>query len=84
MPYVAFEVLSGDNPFTQKADIYGFGIIIVEMSTSQRPFDKHEFNLKLAVEICKELQPKIASELDANNVDSIDAGEIKPFYQMKW
>ncbi|RIB17408.1 hypothetical protein C2G38_2142613 [Gigaspora rosea] len=32
MPYVAFEILLGDKPFTQKADIYWFGMIIIEMS----------------------------------------------------
>ncbi|RIB29500.1 hypothetical protein C2G38_2155110 [Gigaspora rosea] len=59
MSYVVPEVLLGDKPF---------GIIIVKMLTGQKPFDKHEFNLKLAVEICKKSQPKIVSGLDADNV----------------
>ena len=63
MPYVAPEVLSGDKPFTKAADVYGFGMIMAEMSTGQRPFDGREFNLKLAVEICSDkLRPKFADE----------------------
>ncbi|RIB04816.1 kinase-like domain-containing protein [Gigaspora rosea] len=63
MPYVAPEVLSGEQQFTQAADIYGFGAIMSEMTTGQRPFDGHEFNVKLAVEICKRgLRPKFAPE----------------------
>ena len=37
LPYVAPEVLSGKE-FTEKADIYGFGVIMSEMLTRQRPF----------------------------------------------
>ncbi|RIB16370.1 kinase-like domain-containing protein [Gigaspora rosea] len=33
MPYVAPEVLSGEHDFTQAADVYGFGIIMAEMTT---------------------------------------------------
>src|SRR6185437_5575994 len=35
MPYVAPEVLL-DKPFTQAADIYGFGVIMSEISTGKR------------------------------------------------
>ncbi|RIB25854.1 kinase-like domain-containing protein [Gigaspora rosea] len=62
MPYVAPEVLSGEQQFTQAADIYGFGAIMSEMTTGQRPFDGHEFNLKLAVKIYKGLRPEFAPE----------------------
>ena len=61
MPYVAPEVLEENRQFTQAADIYGFGIILAEMSTGQKPFDGREFNLKLAVEICKGSRPKFAA-----------------------
>ena len=61
IPYVAPEVLSGEQQFTQAADIYGFGIIMAEMSTGQRPFDDYdEFDTKLVVKICKGLRPKFA------------------------
>ncbi|RIB20469.1 kinase-like domain-containing protein [Gigaspora rosea] len=60
MPYVAPEVLLGKK-FTQAADIYGFGIIMTEISTGQRPFDGVEFSeTKLAIEICRGLRPKFA------------------------
>ncbi|RIB19598.1 kinase-like domain-containing protein [Gigaspora rosea] len=59
IPYVAPEVLLGQG-FTQAADIYGFGVIMSEMSTGQRPFDGHDFDLKLATKICKGLRPEIA------------------------
>ncbi|RIB26775.1 kinase-like domain-containing protein [Gigaspora rosea] len=59
MPYVAPEVLS-DQKLTKAADIYGFGLIMSEMSTGQRPFDGQEFDTKLAVKICKGLKPEIA------------------------
>ncbi|RIB26459.1 kinase-like domain-containing protein [Gigaspora rosea] len=62
IPYVAPEVLSGAQQFTQAADIYGFGIIMAEMSTGQRPFDGHEFGTKLAVKICNGLRPAFARE----------------------
>ncbi|RIB08333.1 kinase-like domain-containing protein [Gigaspora rosea] len=61
MPYVAPEVLLGNQQFTQAADIYGFGIIMAELSTGQRPFDGHKFDSKLAVKICRGLRPELAS-----------------------
>ncbi|RIB20744.1 kinase-like domain-containing protein [Gigaspora rosea] len=60
MPYVAPEVLLGEQKFTQEADIYGFGIIMSEMTTGQRPFDGHEFDNNLAIKICGGLQPAFA------------------------
>ncbi|RIB15176.1 kinase-like domain-containing protein [Gigaspora rosea] len=60
MPYVAPEVLLGEQQFTQAADIYGFGAIMSEITTGQRPFDGHEFDTKLAVKICKGLRPEFA------------------------
>ncbi|RIB23535.1 hypothetical protein C2G38_2171062 [Gigaspora rosea] len=57
--YVAPEVLSGDQPFTQKADIYGFGIVMAEI-TGKKPFGGHEVDTKLAVRICKGLRPDFA------------------------
>ncbi|RIB11776.1 kinase-like domain-containing protein [Gigaspora rosea] len=59
IPYVAPEVLSGQK-FTKEADIYGFGVIMSEMSTGQRPFDGYRFNEELAVKICIGLRPEFA------------------------
>ncbi|RIB29789.1 kinase-like domain-containing protein [Gigaspora rosea] len=60
MPYVALEVLSGKQQFTQAADIYGFGVIMTEMTSGQRPFDGHKFNTKLAVKILQGLRSEFA------------------------
>ncbi|CAG8817522.1 6765_t:CDS:1, partial [Racocetra fulgida] len=51
LPYLAPEVLEGEQ-FTQAADIYSFGIIMIEISTGQRPFDGYNFDAKLAIKIC--------------------------------
>ncbi|RIA99841.1 kinase-like domain-containing protein, partial [Gigaspora rosea] len=59
MPYVAPEVLLGQK-FTKAADIYSFGVIMSEISTGQRPFDGQNFDIKLAVKICKGLKPEFA------------------------
>ncbi|RIB02263.1 kinase-like domain-containing protein [Gigaspora rosea] len=58
--YVAPEVfLSGSQDFTQKSDIYGFGVIMAEI-TGKRPYEGHEADTKLAVKICKGLRPEFA------------------------
>ncbi|RIB24753.1 kinase-like domain-containing protein [Gigaspora rosea] len=50
MPYVAPEVLLGEQP-TQAADIYSLGIIMAEMSTGKRSCVGHPFDENLAIEI---------------------------------
>lgn len=57
LPYIAPEVLWGKK-FTQAADIYGFGIIMWELTTGQRPFDGYEFDIGLALRICNGLRPE--------------------------
>ncbi|RIB24791.1 kinase-like domain-containing protein [Gigaspora rosea] len=59
IPYVAPEVLSGQK-LTKAADVYGFGIIMSEMSTGQRPFDGRPFDLSLSLDICRGLRPEFA------------------------
>ncbi|RIB10239.1 kinase-like domain-containing protein [Gigaspora rosea] len=59
IPYVAPEVLSGQK-ITKASDIYGFGVIMSEMSTGQRPFDGYQFDDELAVKICTGLRPGFA------------------------
>jgi len=59
LPYVAPEILSGDyNIHTPDVDIYGLGVIMVEMSTGQKPFEGDKYDTKLAVKILKGLRPK--------------------------
>ncbi|RIB29769.1 kinase-like domain-containing protein [Gigaspora rosea] len=67
MPYVAPEVLLGQK-LTAKADIYGFGVIMSEISNGQRPFDGYEFNTGLALKISKQcMDPDPQKRPDAND-----------------
>lgn len=55
LPYVAPEVLRGQ-PYTQKSDIYSFGIIAYELLANAYP-EMNEIDLTLA--ICNGLRPNI-------------------------
>jgi serine/threonine protein kinase len=56
IPYIAPEVLNG-RPYTQKSDIYSFGILMSELSTGQQPFYDKDHNYGLALKICEGLRP---------------------------
>ncbi|RGB36237.1 kinase-like domain-containing protein [Rhizophagus diaphanus] len=56
LPYVAPEVLRGKE-YTQKSDIYGFGIIAYEICTGFPPYYDIAHDVFLAMEICKGLRP---------------------------
>ncbi|RGB38873.1 kinase-like domain-containing protein [Rhizophagus diaphanus] len=58
MPYVAPEVLRG-KPYTQKADIYSFGMIMYFTATGRQPFDNRAHDHLLALDICDGLRPEI-------------------------
>ncbi|RIB22136.1 kinase-like domain-containing protein, partial [Gigaspora rosea] len=59
LPYVAPEILSDEYKIhTPEVDIYGLGVIMVEMSTGKKPFDGDKYDTKLAVKICKGLRPE--------------------------
>ncbi|RIA89348.1 kinase-like domain-containing protein, partial [Glomus cerebriforme] len=60
LPYIAPEVFQGQY-YTQKADIYSFGIIINEVFTGKRPYyNMFDDELNLIINICKNnLRPKI-------------------------
>ncbi|RGB36195.1 kinase-like domain-containing protein, partial [Rhizophagus diaphanus] len=57
LPYVAPEALRGDE-YTQKSDIYGFGIIAYEICTGFPPYYDIAHDEFLAMKICKGLRPK--------------------------
>ncbi|POG64388.1 kinase-like domain-containing protein [Rhizophagus irregularis DAOM 181602=DAOM 197198] len=57
LPYVAPEVLRGKE-YTQKSDIYGFGIIAYEICTGFPPYYDISHDEFLAMKICKGLRPK--------------------------
>ncbi|RHZ85762.1 hypothetical protein Glove_60g144 [Diversispora epigaea] len=59
LPYVAPEVLSGDEEYTKAADVYSFGIIAYEMITGFPPYPDIPHDKDLALKICNGLRPKI-------------------------
>ncbi|RHZ85071.1 hypothetical protein Glove_71g45 [Diversispora epigaea] len=59
LPYIAPEVLSGDEEYTKAADVYSFGIIAYEMITGFPPYPDISHDEDLAIKICNGLRPKI-------------------------
>ncbi|RHZ78466.1 hypothetical protein Glove_164g32 [Diversispora epigaea] len=59
LPYIAPEVLSGDEDYTKVADVYSFGIIAYEMITGFPPYPDIPHDKDLAMKICNGLRPKI-------------------------
>ncbi len=59
LPYVAPEVLN-KKPYTQKSDIYSFGILMSEISTCQQPFQDQSHDQNLAFKICGGLRPSFS------------------------
>ncbi|RHZ80087.1 hypothetical protein Glove_139g176 [Diversispora epigaea] len=59
LPYIAPEVLSGDEEYTKAADVYSFGIIAYEIITSFPPYPDIPHDEDLAIKICNGLRPKI-------------------------
>ena len=58
MPFVAPEVFN-TRKFTQKSDIYAFGIIMHLMATGESPFRDREFDRGLACDIMGGLRPSM-------------------------
>ena len=61
VPYIAPEVLNGSKPYTQKSDIYSFGILMTVISTGQQPFRNLPHDLNLAFNICEGLRPTFSN-----------------------
>ncbi|RHZ86532.1 hypothetical protein Glove_50g69 [Diversispora epigaea] len=59
LPYIAPEVLSGDEEYTKAADVYSFGIIAYEIVTGFPPYPDIPHDNNLAMKICNGLRPKI-------------------------
>src|SRR6266511_4186970 len=60
VPYIAPEVLNG-KPYTQKSDIYSFGILMSEISTGQQPFNDKAHGHGLMLKICEGLRPAFSN-----------------------
>ncbi|RIA82569.1 kinase-like domain-containing protein [Glomus cerebriforme] len=58
LPFVAPEVLRGGE-FTIAADIYGFGMLMSEIISGEAPFIGRDYDLYLALDICKGERPQI-------------------------
>jgi serine/threonine protein kinase len=58
LPFVAPEVLRGEE-FSKAADIYGFGMLMSEVISGEVPFIDRDYDLHLALDICKGERPQI-------------------------
>ncbi|RHZ86173.1 hypothetical protein Glove_54g21 [Diversispora epigaea] len=59
LPYIAPEVLSGDEEYTKAADVYSYGIIAYEIITGFPPYPDIPHDKDLAMKVCNGLRPKI-------------------------
>ncbi|EXX64096.1 Cdc15p [Rhizophagus irregularis DAOM 197198w] len=71
LPYVAPEVLR-EKEYTQKSDIYGYGIIAYEICTGFPPYYDIAHDGFLAMKICKGLRPKCDYKIPQLIVDIIN------------
>src|SRR5437764_2136667 len=60
LPYIAPEVLNG-KPYTQKSDIYSFGILMSVISTGQQPFNNKAHGHGLMLKVCEGLRPAFSN-----------------------
>ncbi|RGB40087.1 kinase-like domain-containing protein, partial [Rhizophagus diaphanus] len=58
LPFVAPEVLRGKE-FTEKSDVYGFGMVMSEIISGKAPFADKDDGLYLTIDICKGERPLI-------------------------
>ncbi len=61
MPYIAPELFIGDT-YSQKSDIYAFGILMWEISSGEKPFHELVHEKLLALRIFKGLRPTITDD----------------------
>src|SRR5438128_2354707 len=61
IPYLAPEVLS-KKPYTEKSDIYSFGMIMWEHTTGKKPFHDRPHNHILILDILKGERPQITDD----------------------
>ena len=58
LAFVAPEVLRG-NAYTAASDVYSFGMIMWVLTSGQNPFSDSEYNIYLALDICRGKRPPI-------------------------
>src|SRR5437016_4326733 len=97
LPYIAPEVLN-EKSYTQKSDIYSFGVLMSVISTGQQPFYNIAHDRNLAFKICEGVRPGFSTNtprfylelaykcMDANPDNRPTAKEIyeiiKSWYEM--
>src|SRR5205807_390050 len=62
MPYLAPELLSGRDLYSQATDVYAFGMIMWEISSHEKPFGQVDHDIQLALSIVKDLRPEITKD----------------------
>ncbi|RHZ82566.1 hypothetical protein Glove_109g39 [Diversispora epigaea] len=62
LPYIAPEILSGDNNYSKASDIYGFSMIMFEILTKIPPFHNIPHDNDLAFKICDGYRPTIPTD----------------------
>ncbi|RIB22982.1 kinase-like domain-containing protein [Gigaspora rosea] len=73
LPYIAPEVLyAHGKEYTQKSDIYSFGIIMSEVFTGYPPYHDIPHDKDLAIRICLGYRPKIRCEVPQLLLDLIN------------
>ncbi|RHZ84574.1 hypothetical protein Glove_79g140 [Diversispora epigaea] len=63
IPYIAPEVLSGDDNYSKASDVYGFAMIMFEILTGIPPFYNIPHDKDLALKICNGYRPEIPSNI---------------------
>ncbi|RHZ46204.1 hypothetical protein Glove_629g10 [Diversispora epigaea] len=63
IPYIAPELLSGDDNYSKASDIYGFAMIMFEILTGIPPFYNIPHDKDLALKICNGYRPEIPSNI---------------------
>ncbi|CAI2184011.1 14104_t:CDS:2, partial [Funneliformis geosporum] len=72
IPYMAPEVLRG-KPYTRASDIYSFGIIMWEYTSGVPALHDVPHDLKLTLDICRGLRPKIIEDSIPNYVEIMES-----------
>ncbi|RHZ84612.1 hypothetical protein Glove_79g102 [Diversispora epigaea] len=80
IPYIAPEVLSGDDNYSKASDIYGFAMIMFEISTGIPPFYDIPHDKDLALKICNGYRPKIPSNIAIPQL--LNKGQLSLNWQM--
>ncbi|RHZ76571.1 hypothetical protein Glove_196g20 [Diversispora epigaea] len=80
LPYIAPEVLSGNEEYTKAADVYSFGILAYEMITGFPPYPDIPHDEDLAIKICNGFIP--AAQIQNPNAEIPNAEIPNPKSQI--